>query len=64
MASEYENFLALTSKVLSVSKQQVTARIREHKEQSLANPKRRGPKRKTFTLSASHGPDASKTRVG
>jgi hypothetical protein len=47
---EFERFNALVGKVLSVPKTVLDQRLAEHEKQSKANPKRRGPKRKTAPL--------------
>jgi hypothetical protein len=43
---EFQRFDALVRKVLSVPHAEIMRREAEYKKQSLANPHRRGPKRK------------------
>jgi hypothetical protein len=47
---EFKRFNALVGKVLSVPKEEIKRREKEYLEKSKANPKRRGPKRKTAPL--------------
>lgn len=49
---EYEAFVKLTDRLLSVPRATLQKRLDEHKAKSAENPNRRGPKKKT----ASHDP--------
>ena len=49
--TEYDRFTGLVDKVLSVPHSVIQRRIEEHKRESLANPKRRGPKPKASLAS-------------
>ena len=43
---EYKAFVALTERLLSVSKETLDARMAAYREQAAKNPNRRGPKPK------------------
>jgi hypothetical protein len=43
---QYDAFTNLVDRVLTVSHEEIKRREAEYKKRSLANPKRRGPKRK------------------
>lgn len=45
-SKEYQAFAALTSRLLSVSKETLDARMAAYKEQAALNPNKRGPKPK------------------
>ncbi len=46
-SKEYDRFARLTDRLLSVPRAEVQKRIEQHREQSAANPRKRGPKPKT-----------------
>jgi hypothetical protein len=52
-SAEYTRFTNLVEQVMSVPKSVVKERMAEYQKQVDANPKRRGPKRKAATPSAS-----------
>jgi hypothetical protein len=54
---EYDAFLKLVDKVVSVPKIEILRREAEYQKQASLNPKRRGPKRKVKQPSAS--PDSA-----
>ena len=58
-SAEYNAFTSLVDQVLTVSHEEMKRREAEYKKQADANPRKRGPKRKTVKpSSASHGPAA------
>jgi len=55
-SAEYEAFDALVGHVLNVSREEILRREEEYKKRSNANPRKRGPKRKSVkSPSASPG---------
>jgi len=48
---EYDAFVKLTDKLLSVPRAELQKRMDAHKEKAAQNPNRRGPKRKAVTPS-------------
>lgn len=48
-SKEYAAFEKLTDDLLSVSKDELNVRMREHREQAALNPRKRGPKPKAVT---------------
>jgi len=56
--SEYDRFVNLTERILSVPKTEILRREAEYKKQAALNVKRRGPKPK-IKPSASPGPAVS-----
>lgn len=48
---EYRAFDRLMSQLLTVSKADLDARVKAHKERSAANPRKRGPKPKATAAS-------------
>ena len=50
--SEYDRFTHLVDRVLSVPKAEIQRRIEAHKQESDANPNKRGPKKKTAPATA------------
>jgi hypothetical protein len=45
-SKEYDRFVALTNRLLTVSHDEMQKRIAQHREQSAKNPRKRGPKPK------------------
>jgi hypothetical protein len=46
-SKEYEKFVRLTDRLLTVPHAEIQKRIAEHREQAAKNPRKRGPKPKT-----------------
>jgi hypothetical protein len=46
LSPEYERFRRLLERLLTVQHSAIVQRLQEYRERSLANPRRRGPKRK------------------
>jgi hypothetical protein len=46
MSSEYDAFMNLVDRVLSVPHSEIQRRVEEHRKQAAKNPRRRGPKPK------------------
>jgi hypothetical protein len=57
--TEYDNFVALTDRLLSIPKKEILRREVEYKQKAASNLNRRGPKRKDNKPSASPAPAAS-----
>jgi hypothetical protein len=57
--SEYDRFVNLTDRILSVPKKEILRREAEYKRQSALNVNRRGPKPKIKTSASGPGPAVS-----
>jgi hypothetical protein len=58
LSKEFRNFTATIDKLLTVPRATVERRIAEHREQAAQNPRKRGPKPKATSASASDRDDA------
>lgn len=55
-SSDKNRFDATLDRILSISRDKIQARVKAHRESAASNPKKRGPKGKRPTSSASPGP--------
>jgi hypothetical protein len=59
-SDEFMEFVRLVDAVISVSREAVEKRLQDHRQQSAANPRRRGPKQKAQLVTRDDSDSASR----